>query len=126
MSQPDIDILMDLWAASLLAYGGSPPFVNHGDMHRTIDATMLGDAPWESFIAGYTGPQPTANVPTWMTAKYQIWTRNPRTVLNLMLANPDFEDEVDFCPYREFTPDGERCFVNVMSGDWAWRQAVRG
>ncbi|OBZ73398.1 hypothetical protein A0H81_06627 [Grifola frondosa] len=48
--------------------------------------------------------------------------RDPRAVVQNMLANLDFKDEIDFTPLREFV-DGERRLKNFMGGDWAWRQA---
>jgi hypothetical protein len=41
-----------------------------------------------------------------------------------MLANPDFNNEMDFAPYQEFDIDDEQQFEDFMSGDWAWQQAV--
>ncbi|KAF9816376.1 hypothetical protein IEO21_04129 [Rhodonia placenta] len=123
MSKSDINTLMDLWAASMLPYGSQPPFDSVENMYSTIDATELGDAPWESFVGEYTGPQPDDDVPSWMSTKYHIWKRDVRTVLHHLLGNPTFDGEIDLVPYRDFDADGERQFVNVMSADWAYRQA---
>lgn len=41
-----------------------------------------------------------------------------------MLANPDFDGEMEFTPYRDYTADDKRYWKNFMSGDWAWNQAV--
>ena len=40
-----------------------------------------------------------------------------------MLANLDFDGEMDYGPLHEF--DGEeRHLKNFMGGDWAWKQVV--
>ncbi|THH16385.1 hypothetical protein EUX98_g9309 [Antrodiella citrinella] len=124
LSQPNVDWLMDAFTAFGYATGTPPPFVNHDKMHSTIDSTTLGDAPWYSFSAQYTGSRPTdREVPKWMNASYDVWCRNPHTIIRNMLANPDFKDEFDPAPYKEFDNDEVRQYSNLMSGDWAWRQA---
>jgi hypothetical protein len=43
-----------------------------------------------------------------------------------ILANPDYKDEIDYVPFREYdTSDSTRRWKDFMSGDWAWQQAVR-
>ena len=42
-----------------------------------------------------------------------------------MLSNPDFDGEFDYSPYRDFLEEDERRYEHLMSGDWAWAQAVR-
>ncbi|GBE87942.1 hypothetical protein SCP_1201680 [Sparassis crispa] len=124
MSQSKINTLMDLWAASLLPYDADPPFADHADMYCTIDATPEGGIPWQSFTAAYTGTLPEGKVPSWMTANYDVWFRDPHAVIKSMLANPDFNNEFNAAPYREFTgPAGQRRYTNIMSGHWAWKQA---
>lgn len=43
MSASDINIILNLWAASLAAHDDSPPFSTIADMYNTIDATPLGN-----------------------------------------------------------------------------------
>ncbi|OBZ77541.1 hypothetical protein A0H81_01910 [Grifola frondosa] len=117
-----INELMDLWTATLLKYNDYGPFANSKDLYRTIDSTRLGDVKWESFELSYSGEVPDHNVPRWMTGRYDVWFRNPRTVVQNMLANPDFDGEINYGPFREFV-DGERRLKDFMSGDWAWKQA---
>ncbi|THH20301.1 hypothetical protein EUX98_g8604 [Antrodiella citrinella] len=123
MAQSNVNWLMEAFAAFGYAFGLPPPFENNTSMHNTIDATPLGDAPWTSFTAQYTGEKPTTNVPAWMDATYDVWCRDPRTVIRNMLANPDFKDEFDAAPYREYDKNDKQQFTNLMSGNWAWRQA---
>ncbi|KAI0371908.1 hypothetical protein BV20DRAFT_1065308, partial [Pilatotrama ljubarskyi] len=125
MSQPKIDILMDLWAASLIQYGGTPPFADHRDMADVIDGIPRGDVPWQSFTVTYNGPLPQdGGVPPWMTQEYEIHFRDPRLATIWMLRNPDFDGEFNVSPYREYNEDGEREYTNLMSAEWAWRQAA--
>lgn len=123
MSAGNINTLLDLWAATLLQYGGSPPFTSAKDLYSTIDSTRLGEIKWESFSMSWQGVIPDRNPPPWMITQYDVWFRNPRDVIHNMLGNPDFDGEIDYAPLREF--DGTtRRLKNFMSGDWAWNQAV--
>lgn len=126
MARPDINFLMEAFAAFGYEHGKQPPFVNHADLHQAIDSIPLGDAPWHSFSAQYTGhlPDDDPNPPSWMTAQYEIWTRNIHTLARNVLANPDFKDEFHAAPYREFDIHNQRHYSHFMSANWAWRQAV--
>ncbi len=124
MSQGNIDHLLELWAASLIPYGALPPFASVSHMLETIDSIPFGDAPWTSFKVRYTGDLPS-NPPPWMTAEYEVSHRDPLVCVRNMLANPDFADEFDVAPYREYDPLLNRQYTNLMSGNWAWKQAVR-
>ena len=55
MSGGDINILLELWAASLLKHNDELAFANHKDIYDTIDMTPLGDIPWQSFSVRYNG-----------------------------------------------------------------------
>lgn len=124
MSGGDIDFIFNLWAASLAVHGDTPPFASHVDMYSTIDATPLGDVAWQSFSSQYNGPQPDDEVPSWMTAEYEVWFRDPRLLIRDILANPDFKDEFDYAPLQEYSAGGAHRYQNFMSGDWSWKQAV--
>lgn len=124
MSGTNIDRLMDLWASTLLKHDDSPPFANHTDLYRTIDSIPLGDIPWESVSLKFNGTQPDGELPPWMEQEYQIWFRDPRAVIHQMLANPEYNNNVDYAPVQVFNKDGNREYKNLMSGDWAWKQAV--
>jgi len=70
---------------------------------------------------------PASDLTLWMDATYTTWFRDPHTIIRNMLGNPDFKNEMDYAPYREWKGQGEsatRQWRNVMSGDWAWDQAV--
>ncbi|KAG1867264.1 hypothetical protein DFJ58DRAFT_714463 [Suillus subalutaceus] len=124
MSVGNINILLDLWAATLLKHNDKPPFADSRDLYKTIDSTLVGDVKWQSFNVRYTGEKPAHNVPPWMTESHDVWYRDPHDIIRNMLANPDYEKEMDYRPYREFsTDDNEHQWQDFMSGDWAWNQA---
>lgn len=41
-----------------------------------------------------------------------------------MVENAEYDREVDYAPYAELDKDGRRVLTNLLSGNWAWRQAV--
>lgn len=68
----EINELMQIWSTTLPA-GQDPPFANHDDLYETIDATMLGDALWQSFLINYSGEHPrNSNIPSWMLSEFEV------------------------------------------------------
>jgi hypothetical protein len=124
MSAGDIDFLLNGWAASLLVHDDEAPFSKTTHLYSTIDSTPLGDVAWESFSLQYNGPQDGENPPSWMQSEYDVWFRDPRTLVHNLLSNPDFKSGFDYVPYQEHTADGVHRFQDFMSGNWAWNQAV--
>jgi Plavaka transposase len=120
MSCSDIDRLMDIWAQ----YDGlQAPFFDYKDLYSTIDSISLGGVPWSHFQVKYSGNLPEEPVPAWMTMPYDVYYRDPRRVIHDILANKDFRNEFDYKPFREFVNEKRR-WMNFMSGNWAWKQAV--
>jgi hypothetical protein len=74
-----------------------PPFSNHRDLCRTIDAIMIGGVAWESISLIYSGAKPDDALP-WMESEYTIWYRDPHALLKNMLENPAFKDFFDYAP----------------------------
>ena len=128
MSECDTDFLLNLVNALLWSHGDTAPFQNHSDMHTRIDATTLGEAPWEYIKLNYNGPLPEGvsweNTPSWMTEEHEVWFHDPVTLLENLLMNLDFKDKFNYTPYQEHTPDGSHRFCDFMSGNWSWQQAV--
>lgn len=118
-----INEILEIWAADKLKHNANAPFGNNKDLQAHIDATILGDVPWQSFNVSYNGDVPDDNASAWMTSKYDVWYRDPREVVRNLLSNPDFDGKFDYSPYREFR-DGKRQWTDFMSGNWAWNQAV--
>ena len=54
----NIDQLMKIWAADRAKCGEVPPFLDHKDLYKTIDATPLVDISWQSFVMSYEGKIP--------------------------------------------------------------------
>jgi hypothetical protein len=123
MSAGNFGMLCELWAATLLPHGDTPPFLNYDELCQTIDKTPVGGVAWESFKLSYSGSRPD-DVPSWMENEHEIWYRDPRLLFKNMLANPEFQDFFDYAPLRQFDAHGDRKYENLMSGDWAWNQAV--
>ncbi|KAF7301047.1 hypothetical protein MIND_00668600 [Mycena indigotica] len=120
MSRDSIDQLAQFMAA---LYKDDPYFNNHRHLYAMIDEIQQGDIPWQSFSVQYTGPRPkTGETPSWMTQTYEVWFRSPLAIFERQLANPEFRDELDWAPKRVFKND-KRQFTDLMSGNWAWRQA---
>ena len=124
MSTCNIDQLFELWGDPTA--GGKPPFADHKEMYQTIDATLLGDIPWDSIKLKYSGNRPDGAVSPWMDQTYEFWYRPAYALVARMLSNTDFNGEFDYVPYWDFLADSnQRRYENLMLGDWAWRQAVR-
>jgi hypothetical protein len=115
-----IDALMDIWASKAEE---SAPFIDHKDLYQIIDNIKLGEVAWKSFSVSYNGEIPP-DVPPWMTSEFEVWYRDPLAVLETQLANPNFNHKFHAAPYHEYTADGERVWSDMMSANWAWKQAV--
>ncbi|KAJ7312556.1 hypothetical protein DFH08DRAFT_918007 [Mycena albidolilacea] len=122
-SERNINTALDLWAASVMEFGGTAPWRNPRELYSTIDEIQSGDMPWKTYEMRYSGPLPPGAAPKWMTQTYELCTRNLRDVLHHQLKSPDFKGFVDMVPYRQFNHAGHRVWSNLMSGDWAWKQA---
>ena len=59
-----------------------------------------------------------------MTAEFDMWFRDPRSLVHNLLSNPDFDKEFDYSPLQEYDLDGNHRYQDFMSGDWAWKQAA--
>ncbi len=111
-------------ATPLAPHGDMPPFVNHRDLYKTINAIPVGGVPWQSFTFTYEGPRPMDNPPKWMDAEYVVWYRDLHQLFLNMLKNPAFANSFDYTPLRQYDGNGDRQYENFMSGDWSWKQAV--
>ena len=100
------------------------PYPDHKSLYETIDSIPHGESRWQSFKASYSGTIPDQDPPPWMVREYDVWFRDPRRVLHNQLANRDFDQQFDYAPKQVFTEDDKRIWLDFMSGNWAWRQAV--
>ncbi|KAG2352099.1 hypothetical protein BDR07DRAFT_1455271 [Suillus spraguei] len=115
MSNAAADTLFNLMAALLAKHDDNPPFADHKDLHKVIDAMQLGDVPWRGF----------SNVLSWMDDEYDVWYRDPHMMADNILVNPTYKKEIDYTPLYEYdAADDTRRWKDFMSGDWAWQQAT--
>lgn len=124
MSAGGIDKLMQIWATLHPNEGG--PFASHDDLYKKIDSIKDGDAPWQSYTMNHSDMHNTTNndLPSWQTADYDLWFRDPRKILQDQLSNPKFKDGIDYAPKVVHNDNNERIWENFMSGNWAWKQCV--
>jgi Plavaka transposase len=90
MSAGDIDTLLELWGASLLASesGAAPLFASHEDLYKTIDNAKVGDVLWSNFTVRYDGEVPV-EPPSWMVKDFNVWYQNePFTLYHVFLPHP--------------------------------------
>jgi hypothetical protein len=121
-----IDTILDLWTQSMSEFGASSPFKNHDELHATIDSSTVGDVPWECLVTRLSDDDDDmdASAPSWTKVTYDVWYRNPDTVISTMLGNPDFEGQFDLRAYIDLDAKGTCKWNNVMSGNIAWRNSV--
>ena len=124
-SESSINEALRLWAAQSAKNGHDDvPWNSATAMYETIDKIRQGNNPWKSVPFHYNGPKPNPT-PKWMSEKYVLVTRNIYHLLCEQIACIDFDGHWDYAPFIEFNHDGSRVWTNIMSGDWAAKQAVR-
>ena len=84
-----------------------PPFSGAKDLYNTIDATEVGDVLWQAFSVQFNGEIPPDDIPTWMTASYEVWFHDPLQVMDGQLGNRDFGSEIDIAPKQVFSKEGK-------------------
>ncbi|KAH9988442.1 hypothetical protein BJV74DRAFT_885330 [Russula compacta] len=77
-SAANIDKALDMWAATVMEFGGDAPWTNSDDLYKTIDAIQHGDAPWKMYHVQYRDPQPPGTPPKWMSETYELCARDSR------------------------------------------------
>ena len=124
MPGTQLNDLLQLWAAR---HEGDAPFSNANDLYSVIEDTTVGNVlSWQSFTVKYNGELGEGPIPPWKLTEYEVFFRDPRELLHMQLANPDFRGKMDFAPKRVFddVKDRQR-FSDFMSGNWCWCEAVR-
>ncbi|KAF8325909.1 hypothetical protein F5887DRAFT_1065217 [Amanita rubescens] len=117
MSAPNINYLLDLWDADMK---------RHGNVYDTIDAIQDGIAPWRCYAISLNpgGSLDVDDRPSWMNQKYEVWCRDPDTVIRNILDNPDFAAHFDTVPYIARDRDAKRRWTDFMSGQFAWQRST--
>ena len=59
-----------------------------------------------------------------MEVEYNVWFRDPCTLVHNLLSNPDFKSDFDYVLFQEHTTDGVHCFQDFMSGNLGWKQVA--
>ncbi|KAH9954257.1 hypothetical protein BJV74DRAFT_880185 [Russula compacta] len=123
-SAANIDKALDMWAATVMEFGGDAPFhhdtwTNSDDLYETIDAIQHGDALWKMYHVQYRGPQPPGTPLKWMSETYELCARDSRQVLHHQLATEQFKDKINLIPYRQFNSKvagSDKTTVSVATG----------
>ncbi len=122
MSGGKLNHLLKLWKASL-GDGKNAPFENRDHLYALIDAIPHG-LDWESFKMSYPHSDNREDVrEPWMDDEFEVWHRNALDAVKSIISNPDFNGEFDYSPYQYYVGESHQ-FRDLMSGNWAWRQAV--
>ncbi|EDR13005.1 uncharacterized protein LACBIDRAFT_308379 [Laccaria bicolor S238N-H82] len=116
----NIDELLEIWALDKMKSDQLGPFTSYEHMYSSIDAIQLGDAPWKCFTVSYTGDVQPSD-PSWKSAEYKVWFRDPEVIMTQMLNNPEFNGHFDYAPYVGLDRSGKRRWSDFMSGNYAWR-----
>lgn len=132
MSQGNVNKLLDIWslyerqhteASGCDNCTTNRPFDKHTEMYSCIDSIENGSAAWKCMQTAVDESLPI-NAPTWQKTSYQVWYRNPATVIANILSNPEFANDFDATPYVHLDGAEKRRWANFMSGNFAWRHAV--
>ncbi|KAH6904373.1 hypothetical protein BKA70DRAFT_1193076 [Coprinopsis sp. MPI-PUGE-AT-0042] len=126
-SEAKINKGLDLWLATKVQATGNPdceglPWSSTQDLYKTVDEIQAGSAPFTTVHFQYSGLLPT-NPPKWMTQKYDLCLRDTRHVIKNTLSTTDYAKEFNTQPYQQFHHNDDRMYSNLLSGDWAWREA---
>jgi hypothetical protein len=125
-SKKEIGRGLELWRAALRKGGcrDELPWCSADEMYATIDSIQDGSTPWSTFILRYNGQKPDRNIPLWMEEEYELNTRDALEIVCSQISRSEFDGEFDYRPFKEFNPSNERVWSNLMSGEFAFNEAV--
>jgi hypothetical protein len=78
---------------------------------KTMDADM-GQSSWTKGEVRY-----------W-SGSSEFWYRDPITIVQFLLRQRTFVDELVYAPTRVFDADGQRLFTEMHTGNWWWSTQV--
>lgn len=124
-SKGNVNQLLDIWAvhAMLEDNNGEPIFQTHQELLDMINTIKCRDTPFFSFSIHYPGPV-DENAPEWKCEKWTIHAPNSQVVFQQMTADTSTDGHFNTRPYIELETGNKCVYSNVMSGDWAYRQAL--
>ncbi|KAH9974842.1 hypothetical protein BJV74DRAFT_879675 [Russula compacta] len=99
---PLIDKALDIWAATVMEFGGDAPWKNSKELYATIDTIQHGDSPWKVYNIHYQGPCPQGTPPKWMTQTYELCAQDTCQVLHHQVETTQFKDSINLTPYQQF------------------------
>jgi Plavaka transposase len=59
-----------------------------------------------------------------MEKKYELNAQDVLQVLEQQLEMAEFNGHTNYTPYQEFDSEGDQVYSNLISGKWAWQEAV--
>ncbi|KAE9384731.1 hypothetical protein BT96DRAFT_1095978 [Gymnopus androsaceus JB14] len=122
-SKRQINRALDMWAATEIKHGGTGARWSSAEkLYETIDSIREGEISWTTYKVKYNGPLPPGTPPKWMTQEYDLCVRDVKDLVHELLRTEDFNGKFHYQPYKQFE-NGERRFSNLMSAEWAWKQA---
>ncbi|KAK1223202.1 hypothetical protein PQX77_013925 [Marasmius sp. AFHP31] len=121
-SESEINRALDILQARLLRHGDCAPWPNAKALYAAIDNIREENTIWRTYHIVYAGERPRF-APLWMRQRYTLCLRDSQQVIREQLKTEDFKHKFNYTPYRQFSPQGERVYSNLMSGTWAWDQA---
>ena len=74
-------------------------FKDHNNLCNTIDASNLGDIPWQCSSFRYDKELPDSQVPEWMTELYEVYYHDPCDVIKNIIADTTFKHAFNYAPY---------------------------
>ena len=116
---------LDFWSAIAIKHGSTAgaPWRNAKEMYEAIDSIKIGLLPFKTLAFRYTRPKPSTPL-SWMEQEYELNTCDVVEVIWEQLAMSDFTSQINYILYKEFNSKGEQVWSNLMSGHWAFMQAV--
>lgn len=93
-------------------------------MYESIDSISAGCVGWTTHTLQYDGPLPDGTPPQWMRESYELNVRDILSVFKEQLASKEFNGRFEYTPYEEYNGEGSRVYSNLMSANWAFREAV--
>ena len=126
VSKGDLDQLLHILAAKNVADGHAEQpaiFENTRELLETIDDIPYGDATWRAYKVRYTGPI-DPDSPPWMRRTYTVHMRDTLVVAKQLVTSDDFKGKFNTRPFAEYLLNGARMYSDLMSGQWAYREAV--
>ena len=80
-------------------------FEDHNNLCDTIDASNLGDVPWQHSSFRYDKELPDDQVPRWMTELYEVYYHDSCDVIKNIIADTTFKHAFNYASYQEFNED---------------------